>query len=591
MARWIINTNDANIPLMAQTLKISPILCEILANRGIRTKNNALKYLNPLPGYMHDAASFAGISRASEIVQDGIKNGKKFCIFGDYDVDGVSATVILHKALSNLGAHCDYYIPHRENEGYGLNIEALAKIADTVDIVITVDNGIAAMPEVAFAKERGLTMVIIDHHQPPYVEENDQPREFLPDADAIIDPKQAGCTYPFKELCAAALAYKFAEHLYKLAGADFKGREEAMIFAAIASICDIVDLVDENRIIAASGLSLLNRQKSANIGLNALVKARNLEYNKIGVFDVGFILGPCINASGRLESAGIAADLFLCQDEAKAAILAQKLVELNEERKDLCAKFVEKTVASLDEANLDRVLVLYEPEIHESIAGIVAGRVKDAMGRPTIVLAKSGNMAKGSARSIEQYDIFAEMQKCKDLFHRFGGHKMAAGVTLDVENIDILRNRLNNACTLTDEDFVPILHIDKELALNDVTFELAESIETLAPFGKANKQPVFATFGIFTESAEIIGKSGETMRMSFRLESGRRIRAVAFRSVTKFGSQLAKFYSDEVCQDFLSGRLKNLTVKLDIAYHVGINEYNGNSSLQLRLLDFNIVAN
>ena len=593
IARWIIRENDANINLMAQTLDISPILCEVLANRGIRTKHAAIKYLNPQPGYMHDAAAMQGIGRAAEIVFDAIAEGKRFCIYGDYDVDGISATVILHKALTALGGRADYYIPHREREGYGLNIPAIEKIAETADVIITVDNGIASLDETARAKALGLAVIIIDHHQPPYAEDAFGTQvEELPPADAIINPKQAACGYPFKEMCAAALAYKFAEYLHKIAERPYVGREEAVIFAAIASFCDVVDLVDENRIIAATGLSLLNRGAIANTGLNALVLARNLTYNKIGAFDIGFVIGPCINASGRLDSAMLGVELFVCQDDAKAAELADKLVQLNDERKDMCALFVEKTIEGLSgkTQQLDKVLVLYEPDIHESIAGIVAGRVKDALNRPTIVLSKAsgmdGDVAKGSARSIEHYNIFEEMQKCKDLFVRFGGHKMAAGVSLAAENIDVLRERLNTACALTDDDFVPNIYIDKVLTLEDVTFELAQSLDLLAPFGKENKQPLFATYGIHTESAEIIGQSGATMRLGFRLASGRRLRAVAFKSVDKFAAMLAESYSDEVCQNFLHGRIRNMTVKMDIAYHVEINEYNGNSSLQLRIVDF-----
>jgi len=302
-------------------------------------------------------------------------------------------------------------------------------------------------------------------------------------------------------------------------------------------------------------------------------------------FDIGFIIGPCINATGRLESAEIAVELFLCEDVAEADVLAARLVELNNERKELTAKFAEETIAQVADVE-DGVLVIYQPNMHESIAGIVAGRVKDAVNRPAIVFAKSGDIAKGSARSIEAYNIFEEMQKQKDLFIRFGGHKMAAGASLEVENIDVLRQRLNDNCALVDEDFVPILYIEKELSLDDVTFELAESLQTLAPFGKANKQPIFVTREAYTESVEIIGQSGTTLRASFRCESGRRIRAVAFQSVEKFTAMLAKSYSEEVCRGFTTGRLRNLAVKMDIAYHIEINTYNGNSSLQLRIVDF-----
>ena len=585
MARWIIKENDADISLMSKTLGISPILCEILANRSIRTKNTALKYLRPSLEYMHDIRMMADVDKACEIIRDGIANNHKFCIYGDYDVDGISGTVILHKTLLNLGANCRFYIPRRETEGYGLNMAAIEKIAAQDDILITVDNGIAAMSEVARAKELGLTVIIIDHHEAPYIENNNERIEQLPPADAIIDPKRKDCPYPFKEMSAAGIAYKFAKYLHITFREEFVEEREFLVFAAIAAFCDVVDLVDENRIITANGLTLLRQQNFKNIGLNALVKARNLEYNKIDVFDIGFIIGPCINATGRLDSAELAVELFLCEDAEQAEVLAAKLVELNDERKALTAQYAEKTIAELADC-YDKVLVAFQPDMHESIAGIVAGRVKEAVHRPAIVFAKSGDIAKGSARSIESYNIFEEMQKHKELFIRFGGHKMAAGASLPLENIDVLRERLNESCTLTDEDFVPIIYIEKELKLDEVTYELAQSLQILAPFGKANKQPVFITREIYTENAEIIGQSGSTLRLAFRTDTGRKIRAVAFQSVEKFQALLAKSYSEEVCNGFALGRLRNLAVKMDVAYHIEINTYNGNSSLQLRILDF-----
>ncbi|MDR2168076.1 MAG: single-stranded-DNA-specific exonuclease RecJ [Clostridiales bacterium] len=584
MRRWILRENDANIDLMAGVLKISPILCRILANRGIRTKNTAIRYLNPILGYLHDTAKMLGIAEAVDIIRHGIAEGAKFCIFGDYDVDGVSATVILRRVLAQLGADCGHYIPHRIHEGYGLNLAAIEQIADEYQVLIAVDNGISAVAEVARAAELGLKVIILDHHQPA----TEAGAEILPPAHAIINPKQAACPYPFKELCAAGIAYKFALHLCEEFGKSFEAAGEALIFATIATFCDVVDLVDENRIIAKNGLRLLTRQNtenSINIGLNALVKARNLEYNSIDDFAIGFILGPCINASGRLDSAGLAVRLFLSEDEAEAEELADKLAALNDERKDLCAKFVDEAIKNLPE-DLDDVPVIYIPEIHESISGIVAGRIKEHTGRPTLVIARSGEVAKGSARSIEAYNIFEEMQKCKDLFLRFGGHKMAAGVTLPIENIDLLRKRLNAASQLAPEDFLPIIFGEAWLDLDEITFELAQEIAALSPFGKANREPAFFTRGIFTERAEIIGKSGETLRLTFRSEQGRKITAVAFKSVEKFIKLLEENYSEGVAQGFAARKTPNLHIKLDIAYNIRINTYMGNSSLQLVIMDF-----
>jgi len=590
MARWIIKENDANIELMSKTLGISPILCEILANRDIRTKNTAIKYLQPSLDFLHqDFGLMMDVDKATRIIREGIADGKCFCIYGDYDVDGVSSTMILHKSLQALGGNSTYYIPHREEEGYGLNVAAVEKIARQADILIAVDNGVSAITEVSRAKELGLTVIIIDHHEAAYIEENGKNIEQLPPADAVIDPKRKDCPYPFKEMCAAGLTYRFAKYLHESSGKDFAGNFDKngdfIVFAAIASFCDVVDLVDENRIIAANGLTTLRKQAFKNIGLNALVKARNLEYNKIDTFDIGFILGPCINATGRLASAELAVKLFLTENESEAGSLAAKLVELNDERKALTEQYAEKTMSELVESE-DKVLVAYQPNMHESIAGIVAGRVKEALHQPAVVFTNSGDIAKGSARSIEAYNIFEQMQKNKDLFFRFGGHKMAAGASLPVENIEVLRKRLNDTCELTREDFVPIIYIEKELVLDDITFELAQSLQLLAPFGKANKQPVFVTREVYTENVEIIGQSGNTLRLAFRTDTGRKIRTVAFKSVDKFKEMLAKSYSESVREGFAVGRIKNLAIKMDIAYHIEINTYNGNSSLQLRILDF-----
>ncbi|MCL2353037.1 MAG: single-stranded-DNA-specific exonuclease RecJ [Defluviitaleaceae bacterium] len=586
MKKWILKENDANISLMAETLKLKPALCHILANRGIRSKNAVIKFLNPLMKFLNPIEEMLGVKGTCEIIKQAIEKGEKICIFGDYDVDGVCSTVILFKTLKSLGADCEYYIPHREKEGYGLNIAAIEDIASRCQIIMAVDNGISAIEEVKRAVELGLTVVIIDHHQTPAQEIDGSWQETLPQAHAIINPKQHACPYPFKEMSAAGIVYRFCKHLYEFFGKPFDIDEEALIFATISTFCDVVDLVDDNRIIAKNGMRLLGQQKVTNIGLDTLIKARNIECDDIDDFAIGFILGPCINASGRLDSAALAVELFLTEDEAEAAHLAERLVMLNEQRKDLCAKHVDDAIASLDIEDLDDIIVLYIPHIHESIAGIVAGRIKEHTGHPTIVFSKAGEVAKGSARSIEAYNIFEEMQKNKDLLDRFGGHKMAAGATLAIENIDILRQRLNHASTLKQEDFVPIISGEKELSLDDITFELASDIDALAPFGKGNREPVFFTKSIFTERIEIIGQSGQTLRFIFRSDNGRKITAIAFKATDKFVSFLQEKYSDEIVEGFASGRHKSLNIKMDLAYNIRINHYKGNASLQLVILDF-----
>ncbi|MCL2855450.1 MAG: single-stranded-DNA-specific exonuclease RecJ [Defluviitaleaceae bacterium] len=569
--RWILRGHDADTDLMAKVLKISPPLAHILAGRGVRSKNTAIKFLNPLLDYMRplDGGIMVGVAEAAEIVRKGIADGKKFCIYGDYDVDGVSGTVILHKALTKLGGNVDYYIPHREREGYGLNIPAVEQLAGDYQILIAVDNGIASIAEVERAVELGLTVIIIDHHQPA---------EVLPPANAIINPKQAHCPYPFKEMSAAGLAYKFAAHLGV-------GDDEGLIFAAMAAFCDVVDLVDENRIIAKNGMHLLTTKGVENLGLATLVKLRNLEYNDIDDFAMGFIIGPCINASGRLDSATLAVELFLTDSHERASQLAIKLVDLNDERKEMTARYVDEIIKNLPE-QLDDVLVIYHEHIHESIAGIVAGRVKEHTNHPTLIFTKAGDVAKGSARSIEAYNVFEAMNANKDLFMRFGGHPMAAGATMEIHNVDILRQRLNNASQLTTEDFSPILYGDMQLNLEDATFSLAGDILAISPFGKANKEPVFFSQSVVTERAEVIGQSGQTLRLNFRDSNGRKITAVAFKGVDKFTDFLAENYSEDVAKAFTAGRLKNMTIRMDIAYHIRINTWQGNASVQLVILDF-----
>jgi len=581
MKNWQMVENDADVNLMADVLKLPPILAHILANRGLRSKNTALKFLHPAKKFFHDAGLMKDMDLGVKITLDGIEAGKKICIFGDYDADGICATTILHKSITALGGKCIYYIPDRETEGYGLNTAALDKLAGDVDILITCDNGIATIAEVAHAKALGMAVIIIDHHEAPFVEGEGLRIEQLPEAEAIIDPKQSACFYPFEALCAAGLCYKFSMSLFEAAGKTFELDNELLIFATLATFCDVVDLIDENRIIAANGLALMRENLSSNIGLNALVKRRDLDYNKIGAFEIGFVIGPCVNATGRLESAATAVELFLANKQSEATRLADRLAELNEERKALTRDFVEKTIAELEGTELDKVLVIYSPEMHESIAGIVAGRVKDALNRPAIVITDSGDVAKGSARSIEGYNIFEEMQRHKDLFLRFGGHPMAAGVTLPHENVAILRKRLNDACALDSDDFIPNLRIDKMLDTDDITFELAQQLEILGPFGKGNRKPVFCSTDIFTETCEIIGQSGTTMRLTFRTASGRKIWAVAFGMVDKFAASLP----ENIAQMFLGRTVKTLTIKIDIAYHLEINEYNGNKSLQLNVVD------
>jgi single-stranded-DNA-specific exonuclease len=572
MPKWSQRTSDADIGLMARTLNVHPAVASAMANRNVRSKLAAVRYLCPEMRYLHDPSLFMGIEAAAEIVKSHIGGGLKIAVYGDYDVDGITGTVILYKTLKSLGADVMYYIPHRETEGYGLNAAAAGKLADAgVKLVVTCDNGAASAVEVGLLADAGVKTVVIDHHEPPKTHCN---------ADAMINPKQDGCGYPFKHLCACGLAYKFADYLYGYMGTRNPYHDEFMIFAAIATFCDVVDLQDENRVIAKLGLRLLNEGKCANIGLNALRAVRQLEGKEIGAFETGFLIGPCINATGRLDSADTAVDLFLTDDESEAERLANRLYVLNDERKTLTSNSVELIIEELGKPEWDgqKVLVLFKPEIHESIAGIVAGRVKEIVNKPTVVLTRGLEFAKGSARSIEAYNIFEELSKHTDLFERFGGHAMAAGLTLREENIGELRRRLNEGCALSEEHFRSVVYFDGYLELGDVTFELARQLTLLKPFGKANHEPLFVSTGVTAENIDVIGTNKNVLRFTFAVpaQNGKKrwLKGICFGKIKQYEEQI----------------VGNRDLMMDIVYSVEINEYNGNVNVQLNIKDFTVTA-
>lgn len=586
---WIDQDSGADIKLMAETLGISEITAAVLANRAVRSKNAAIKFLNPAKKFMYDAALLGDIGKAAALTAEALRNGDKIAVYGDYDADGILSTVILYKTLRILGDSCGdsnvlYYIPHRETEGYGLNLGAVEKLhADGVKLLITCDNGIAAENEIRAAKDFGMKVVVIDHHEPNAAFRSDM-------ADAVIDPKVPDCPYPFKRLCAAALCYKFAAFLFRFMEMPINSglEEEFLIFAAIASVCDIVSLTDENRIITAQGLSLLNALNVKNLGLKALIKLRGLEGKKIGGFEIGFVLGPCINATGRLERADIAVELFLAESEEAAIPLAQRLVELNEERKRLTAESVKTVLAGFSGSGFEDnpIYVIYCENLHESIAGIVAGRVKEVTGRPTIILTKGGGegMAKGSARSIPGYNIFGALDANRELFERFGGHEMAAGLTIKEENIDLLRERLISGCNLTDTDFSRKIFIDGKIKLTDISFALAAELKLLAPFGRDNGEPVFRTVAA-VDNVEAIGTDKKTLRFSIAL-GGQKLKGICFSMFGEFSELLENIYGSDVYDYFRGNYRLPKPIEINLAFCVEINEFNGTSQLQLRILDF-----
>jgi len=610
--RWLINETDADLPLMSKVLGISQITANVMANRGLRTKKTAQSFLTPSGDKMHNTLEMKGVPEALALLASAIKAGQKIIIYGDYDVDGVMSTVILYKALRNAGANVDYYIPHRIEEGYGLNIEAIQRLHEAgAEVLLTVDNGISAIDEIAAAIELGMKVIVLDHHEPGFTEAepdhhepgiteivqgNHEPGlgetkksrvDILPPATVIIDPKQADCPYPFKELCAGGLSYKLAMALSNFMNKEEDGaldhsslsnneQDELLALAAIATICDIVSLQDENRIIVKEGLARLNSNKQINLGLGSLISSRGYLDKPIDTFTIGFVLGPCLNATGRLGSASQSVELLLSEAPEEHSRLAEELCQLNDERKKLTADCVDRAIASLTEP-LDKVLVVTDTQAHESVAGIVAGRIKEATGRPTILLTQGDGAMKGSGRSIEGYNLFEALFAHRHLFTRFGGHPMAAGLTLPSENIPLLREALNADCSLSEDDFTTALSIDREVEAADITLKLSEELAKLAPFGKGNREPLFLSRKLYVDNCRVINEKS-TLIFTFGTRAGR-LKGIAF--------GLNEAYTAAVS----SAGVRPLGgYFMDAVYLIETNVYNGIASVQIRLRDFAIAA-
>ena len=567
-SRWTILETDADLQLMSQVLGISQVTANVMANRGIRTKNTALSFLMPTMDRLHDIHTMKGVTQALALINEATQAGTKITIYGDYDVDGIMSTVILYKALHSAGANVDFYIPHRIQEGYGLNTAAIQRLHEAgTELLITVDNGISAIEEIAAANHLGMTVIVVDHHEPGFTQDDENREDILPPAAAIVDPKQQDCLYPFKELCAAGLSYKLA---VALGSTD----SELLSLAAIATICDIVNLQDENRIIVREGLAKLNNNKLLNPGLGSLITRRGYLDKPIDTFTVGFVIGPCLNATGRLGSASQSVALLLAQDSEERMQLSAELCELNDARKELTAECVTRAIESLT-TPLDKVLVLTDHTAHESVAGIVAGRIKETTGRPTIFLTQGDSAMKGSGRSIEGYNLFEALYAHSHLFTRFGGHPMAAGLTLPEENIPLLREALNADCNLLEDDFAPTYKIDRELLPQDIKLELSEELKTLAPFGKANHEPLFISRKLYVENCRVINEKN-TLIFTFSTKSGK-IKGIAFGLNDAYATAIEE-----------AGAQPQGGYYMDAVYALETNVYNGMASVQMRLRDFKL---
>ena len=578
--KWLLRNKKVDLKAMSEKYKISQLLCKLMVNRDIIDENIINSYINPIYKYLHSPKTMKDVVIAVDIIKRKIQENKKIRIIGDYDVDGIISVFILYTALKKCGANVDYEIPDRIKDGYGIN-ENIVKVAydEGVDTIITCDNGISAIDQIQYAKDLGLTVIVTDHHDVPFIEE-DGVRTFLSSqADAIINPKQIECEYKFKSICGAGVAFKLMEALYEEIGMDKEECYKLIEFVAIATVCDVVDLIDENRIFVKNGLEMLNNSK--NIGINALKKACGLEDKEITAYHLGFVIGPCLNASGRLDSAKKGLELLLMEDDEEAKNLAQEIVDLNDARKNMTKEGVDRAINIIDstDINNDKILVVYIPDIHESLAGIVAGRVKEKYNKPTIILTKSEEGVKGSARSIEEYNMFEGLLACKELLDKFGGHPMAAGLSLQEDKVDELRKVLNNKCELTDEDLTRKIMIDSSLPLEYLNLHLIEELNVLEPFGKGNSKPVFGVRDAKITKAILLGKDKNVLKLKLLTNNNITIDAMIFNDLENFESKIIEKYGNEELDNLYNK--SNNNISMDFTFYPSINEWNGNKSIQI----------
>lgn len=576
--KWFIKNKQADFDLLASTYQIDPILARLIVNRGVSSMEEMEGYLNPSAKGLHSPYLMKDMEKTCRILMEKIQEGRPIRIIGDYDVDGVMSTYILLKGLSNCKANADYEIPDRIKDGYGINMELMkAAIADGIDTVITCDNGIAAREPIVFGKSQGLTVLVTDHHDIPI-------EEGVPDADAVVNPKQEDCGYPFKGICGALVAFKLVQVLYEKKGFPEEKIWDLLPFAAIATVCDVMDLVDENRIIVKLGLEKFKEME--NPGLKHLAKECGLLGKDISAYHFGFILGPCINASGRLESAKTGLRMLLEKEEEKAAALAEELKKLNDERKAMTQEWLLKAIELVDTGSLfeDKVLVVYLPDCHESLAGIIAGRLRERYNRPVIVLTKGENIVKGSGRSIEEYNMFEQLSECRELLTKFGGHPMAAGLSLSEDKIQSLRHRLNEITALTEEDLTRKVSFDMVLPLEKISMGLIHQIERLEPYGKGNAKPLFALKDVEIVRGQVLGASQNVLKLTVKTPSSRgNMTAMVFQNILSFEEAAEEKYGPGAYEEMLAGRR---TITMDLVFSLNINTYNGMDSIQLVVQNF-----
>ena len=592
--QWFIKAIKGDFDGIAKHFNVDPVTARLLVNRHLSDFDEIEAYINADMQRLSDPSLMKDLAKGCDIIAEKIKRGKKIRIIGDYDVDGVCSTYILYDAIKTAGGDVSYDIPDRIRDGYGLNGRLIEKAYnDGVDTILTCDNGIAALDQVKLAKDHGMTVIITDHHDIPLVKP-------LPAADAVVDPKQKDCDYPFKGLCGAGVAYQFVRYLLislLKCCTDEDIKDRYLGFAALATVCDVMELVGENRTIVKKGLSYI--KNTGNIGLSALIDVCSLtdkvtgERSDISVYNCGFVIGPCINACGRLDSALKVMELFTCTDTDAAVRLAEELRSHNDERKSLTEEGFEKACAfaEADENKSNKVLVLYVPDCHESIVGIVAGRIKEKYHKPTLILTKAERGIKGSGRSIEEYNMFEEFSKCADLFSKFGGHPMAAGLsikgdTLTEQSVNVreLNRRLNEETSLTDEDLTPKVHFDMVLPFSYITEKLVSEWSILEPYGNGNDTPLFARKDIHVKGMRVLGKNRNVVRLlAADGDTGTLYTLIKFGDADDFLADLSLKAGEECVKEKLDafGRPAGEDICIDIVYYPQINVYNGNKNIQM----------
>lgn len=585
MENWVLLRKGADFQHISEKFHISPRVASLIRNRDVIGDDAIEKYLNGTIADLYDGMLMKDMDKAVAVLGEKIKENAKIRIIGDYDIDGIQSTYILLEGFRMLGADVDSDIPDRMKDGYGLNRNLIDRALEAdVDTIVTCDNGIAAAEEIAYAKSMGMTIVVTDHHEVPYTEIGAGRRYILPEADAVVDPKQEDCTYPFKGLCGAAVAYKLVEALMEAMGKDAEDADYLMENVAIATIGDVMDLVDENRIFVKQGLDMLKRTE--NLGLKALMGCTGVNVDKLSPYHIGFVIGPCMNASGRLDTAKRALELLEAKKVAEADLLAGDLKALNDSRKDMTAQAVEEAFIQVENSELKDadVLVVYLPECHESLAGIVAGRIREKYYRPVFVLTKGAEGLKGSGRSIETWHMYEGLNRVKHLLSKFGGHKMAAGLSMSEENLEQFRKEINEKSGITPEDLNEKIAIDMQLPFECVNEKFIGELAVLEPFGKGNARPVFAERQVQVESARILGKNKNVLKLQVKDLHGTRMDAMYYGDVNTFVEYVREKFGDIACECLLRGHGHGIVMAF--TYYPDINEYQGVRTPQIVIQNY-----